>query len=284
MAGLWDVADWTALSESSPRLADVDTLQYHHSTVTSRAAARALYEPGGRVVSPNLQLHDGVLYGICDPYTRRAFTSGVPAQDHRSNTVETDNLTGGPDWLIGMDNHNRLAQLMVDMYRESMLGGFYYGVGGLIEHRDVPGTYATACAGPDANSFYIIERAKVLHYGSNRKDKAMRIIYDTTKGVPDDNRRYIFIPGTTWLPVTAEESLVYATLINAIEGRTVATINWNAQQIAAAKRTIVAGAGGSGASPLQVAEEVGRTLAPALADLPAKTAVATVTEFKKAGN
>lgn len=181
MAGLYDVADWTELSESSPRAAAVDTLQIHHSTTTSRAAARSLYAAGGRQVSPNCQLHDGVLYGICDPRTRRAFTSGAPAADHRSLTVEVDNITLAPEWGIGTPNHERLAQLFADMYIAGLVGGLFYGMGGIIGHYDVPGSYATACPGPSMIFTWIIARARQIVSTPEQKANDMDIIRLTSK-------------------------------------------------------------------------------------------------------
>jgi hypothetical protein len=192
--GLYDVADWTALSESHARAARIDTLQVHHSTTTSRAAARALYNPGGRQVSPNDQLHDGVLYGICDPLTRRAFTSGSPSQDHRSLTVETDNITLAPEWGIGTANHERLAQLFADMYRLGLVVGLFYGQGGILGHYDVPGSYATACPGPSMIFSWIIERARQIVAGPSTggNDMQASLIYQALPG--GKSRRGLLIP------------------------------------------------------------------------------------------
>ena len=49
----FDVVRLTSFSESSPRIRDIDTLQYHHAATTSLDALEYNMEPGGREVSAN---------------------------------------------------------------------------------------------------------------------------------------------------------------------------------------------------------------------------------------
>lgn len=49
----FDATRLTAFSESSPRIRDIDTLQYHHAATTSLDALEYNMEPGGREVSAN---------------------------------------------------------------------------------------------------------------------------------------------------------------------------------------------------------------------------------------
>lgn len=154
-----DAIRHTALSESSPRRGTIDTLQYHHAAMTSLAGLERLMEPGGRVVSANYALAtDGTLIEKV-PVNRRALTSAT-VFDNRCLTVETVNTTAGPQWGISDASHRRMGLLAADMMREGLLTGLYYGPGGIIGHRDVPGTYATACPGPSYNADLILQYAR----------------------------------------------------------------------------------------------------------------------------
>lgn len=155
----YERADLTALTESRPRTAKIDTLQYHHGTVLSTAALRSLMNPGGRTVSSNLiATTDGELILVV-PFERRALTSASEF-DNRCITVETVNTTLGPDWGISDESHRRLGRLAAEMLQEGLLGGLHYGPGGIIGHRDVPGTYATACPGPSFDADLILKYAR----------------------------------------------------------------------------------------------------------------------------
>lgn len=165
MAGslnLFDAVDLTSASEYDSRLGEkVTTLQIHHSTGTSYAGTRALMDPGGRTVSSNgLMANDGTLYEVV-PLSQRSFTSAT-GFDRRCLTVECNNITLNPTWGIAEACKDRFARLAVNMLRLDLLKGLFYGEGGLIGHADVPGTYATACPGPDMHVPDIIERAKRL--------------------------------------------------------------------------------------------------------------------------
>lgn len=166
MAGSWnlfDAVDLTADSESSPRTRGINTLQIHHATTTSYGALRALMAPGGRTVSANGGMaNDGTLYEIVRTSDRRAFTS-ASSFDNQSLTVEVCNTTLGPEWGISAACRTRLARLAVGMYRAGILSGLYRGVGGIIGHSEVPGSYATACPGPDMHIDWIVAEAQRLY-------------------------------------------------------------------------------------------------------------------------
>lgn len=164
--GLFDRVDLTAHSESSSRNGErVDTLQIHHATTFNYGALRSLMAPGGRTVSANGALDkDGTLYEVVE-LGRRAFTSAT-GFDRRCLTVETVNTSGAPTWGISDESRERLARLAVAMYRAGVLGGFHRGPGGIIGHSEVPGTYATACPGPDMRLDWIAERARTLNAGA----------------------------------------------------------------------------------------------------------------------
>jgi hypothetical protein len=173
---LFDSQWLTALSESDSRYGTaIDTLQTHHTAYPSLEGSRALMNPGGRTVSANGLLDvTGWLYEVVQ-LDRRAFTS-ASGFDRRCLTVETVNSTGSPHWGIDPRSRERLAQLMVAMFRAGMLRGLYYGVGGIIEHKDVPGSYATACAGPSMDTAWIIARANEIYALSNTSQESSSIM------------------------------------------------------------------------------------------------------------
>lgn len=160
---LYDQVWLTADSESSPRGSTVvDTLQIHHTAYPNLAGSRALMDPGGRTVSANgLLAPDGTLYEVV-PLNRRAFTS-ASRFDYRCLTEETVNESGAPEWRIPVASRERLAELAVAMLRAGILKGLYRGAGGIIGHYEVPGTYPTACPGPDMNLDWINSRAVQLY-------------------------------------------------------------------------------------------------------------------------
>lgn len=138
----------------------VTTLQLHHMAGTSLSVLLGLMQPGGRRVSANFALSTtGELINVV-PLNMRAFTSASQF-DEECYTVETVNTGGSPLWPISEASHRRAAKLLAEMHLE--LGvGLHYGRGGVIGHRDVPGTYATSCPGPGMNFNQIIQWAKEL--------------------------------------------------------------------------------------------------------------------------
>lgn len=166
----WDKTKLTGDSEYGSRNGEkIDTLQVHHMAGRSLALLIDLMMPGGRRVSANGALDtDGTLVNVV-PVWARPFTSASPF-DRRSLTVETVNTTGPDAWGISDASHERLAKLLAEMHVEFGTK-LEYGVGGLIFHRDVPGTYATACPGPSMDGDRIIRRAKEI-VGGNTTEPA----------------------------------------------------------------------------------------------------------------
>lgn len=150
-----DVEWWTSESESSPRQRTITVLQPHHTASTSLQGSRGLMDPGGREVSANGLLDiDGTLYGVVVPW-RRAFTSATTF-DHDSFTVECVNSSGDPTWGLTDAQHRRLGKLAAEI---AALNGRTPGADMIVQHRDVPGTYATACAGPSYNGALVLQYA-----------------------------------------------------------------------------------------------------------------------------
>lgn len=158
--GLADVVNLTNQeTESDPRNRATTTLQIHHTAGTSDAGSRALMDPGGRTVSANyLLLRDGTLMEVI-LLGRRAYTS-ASGFDHESITVEVVNQTAGPEWGISETQRRRLAKLARDLHALSLIHRLDRGVGGIIGHFEVPGTYATACPGPSMQLDHISALAK----------------------------------------------------------------------------------------------------------------------------
>lgn len=173
---LFDGVDLTSSTEWASRFgAAIDTLQVHHTTTTSYDGARDLMDPGGRVVSSNgLMSNTGYLAEVV-LLLMRAFTSGS-VYDRRCLTVEVCNLTLGPEWLISDASRERLAQLAVAMFRAGILGSLTRAH--IIGHNEVPGSYATACPGPNMLLDWIVARAQQIYAGGSGsgKDKHMRIV------------------------------------------------------------------------------------------------------------
>lgn len=138
---------YTSDSEYSPRNRKLNTLQPHHATTTSLSGLESLMDPGGRTVSANEAIGPYGQRVRKVPKNQRAFTSAT-AFDNQSYTVEVCNTSLGPEWGISDEAHRALAEIAVELYLEGNLDGFHYGPGGILFHRDVPGTYATACPGP----------------------------------------------------------------------------------------------------------------------------------------
>lgn len=179
----FDFSDLTAESESDPRRGDYDTLQWHHSVTTTYEAARDLMDPGGRTVSANgLMTADGRL-GLVVDLSRRAFTS-ASSFDHRSLTVECVNTSGAPDYGLSDATHRRLGRVLADMVREGR-SQVIYGPGGLIQHKDVPGSYSTACAGPSADSDRVLAYASQYLTKPQSKRNTMTTNYVKISSSPD---------------------------------------------------------------------------------------------------
>lgn len=157
-----DSVNYTSSSEYSPRTRSITHLQIHHATTTSLSGLRALMAPGGRTVSANGAMgNDGHLMGVV-PENMRAFTSAT-SFDNNSYTIEVCNTTLSPDWGISDACHWRLAQVAVDLHRQY---GMPLDRAHIIGHREVPGTYATACPGPSMDLDRIVRYAHALLSGT----------------------------------------------------------------------------------------------------------------------
>lgn len=182
-------------SESDPRRYPVGYLQIHHAATTSTTGARSLMDPGGRTVSSNgLLAPDGHLYEVV-LLNRRAYTSATTF-DHYSLTVETVNTSGANTWGISEASRLRLAKLAVDMFRAGLLGSLTRAH--IIGHNEVPGTYATACPGPDMLLDHIVQLAQQLFAGGTapapkrrRIKVAAALVFDKDRG-PNDGTSYSY--------------------------------------------------------------------------------------------
>ena len=140
----------------------VSRLIVHHTAGGTNDGNVALLSTGARDVSANYcLLTTAELVGIV-PEEYRAWTSGSPAADNPSITVETVNTSGEPDWLVSDAQIERLAQLAADLCVR-------YGWGSLdrnrvIGHRQVA---QTACPGPYLYPLldWIVERGNMILAG-----------------------------------------------------------------------------------------------------------------------
>jgi N-acetyl-anhydromuramyl-L-alanine amidase AmpD len=183
--GLADVVRHTAASEWASRQGEpITTLQAHHTAYPNDEGSYQLMLPGGRTVSANyLLMRDGTLVEVV-PGQFRAFTSAT-GFDRQCLTVETVNQTGAPQWGISEVQRRRLAKLHRDMAKAGLpTTPGRRGIGGLIGHSEVPGTYATACPGPDMNLDHIAAMAAADATAEPippREDTDMRYLHTPTR-------------------------------------------------------------------------------------------------------
>lgn len=171
-----DATRYTTSSEFSPRNRKLDTLQIHHATTTSLSGLEMLMAPGGRTVSANEAMGSDGYRVRKVPKQMRAFTS-ASSFDNQSYTVEVCNTSLAPTWGISEAAHRRLAELAVELYRDGDLGSLSRRH--IIQHREVPGTYATACAGPSMDMDRIVRYAVELFNTPTRPAKRPTITEDT---------------------------------------------------------------------------------------------------------
>lgn len=177
--GLFDRLDHTSSSEWDSREGyAITTLQDHHTAYPNDAGSRALMDAGGRTVSANgLLLRDGTLVEVV-PGQFRAFTSASSA-DKWSLTVEVVNQTAGPEWGISEAQRRRLAKLHQDMARAGLpTTPGKRGQGGLMGHNETPGSYATACPGPDMHNDHIARLAAGPYLGASVEEETTETEYD----------------------------------------------------------------------------------------------------------
>ena len=187
---MFDRVDYTSPSEWSSRNGEqIDTEQIHHTAYPDDEGSRRLMDKGGRSVSANgLLLQDGTLVEVV-PVQYRAHTS-ASGYDRRSLTIEVVNQSGGPEWRISEKQRVRLAKLAQDMHRHGLLGGLNRRY--IIGHNETPGSYPTACPGPDMNVDHIAALAAGPTIGAPptptippiRKETTMHLAY-IPKAAPD---------------------------------------------------------------------------------------------------
>jgi hypothetical protein len=160
----FDSIDLTAPSEYATRGGErISVLQIHHATTTSLSGLRALMSPGGRTVSANVAMGSDGHRKLVVPIDKRAYTSATPF-DRRSVTVEVCNTSLAPNWGISDGAHEALAHMAAEMHAEF---GMSLDRQHIIGHREVPGTYATACPGPSMNLDRIVRRAREIAEGDD---------------------------------------------------------------------------------------------------------------------
>lgn len=141
---------------SSPRTARIELFIIHHYagfTPPDQAWNRFM-TANDRDVCPTWQVNaDGSVFECMDPDRRRPWTSG--AVDNRAVTVETQNITGAPDWLCSDASHEAIAALVAFAHAR---WGIPLDRSHVIGHREAPGAYATACPG-GINLDWIVTRA-----------------------------------------------------------------------------------------------------------------------------
>lgn len=162
---------------SSPRTARIELFIIHHYagfTPPDQAFARFM-TANDRDVCPTWQINaDGSVFECMDPDRRRPWTSG--AVDNRAVTVETQNITGAPDWLCSDASHEAIANLVAFAHAR---WGIPLDRAHVIGHREAPGAYATACPG-GINLDWIVTRARQLTTPTVPKEDNMAIVIRRT--------------------------------------------------------------------------------------------------------
>lgn len=136
----------------------IDSIGHHHTAGTSLEVALALFQPGGRTVSPNYCIR-GKDIVLVVPEEYRAWTSSSGSDDARSITYEIVNSTGSPDWQFDPDTIASVIALDLDISRRYGIVP-RYALPGYWQHKNLyewfGRSYATSCAGPSFNIESII--------------------------------------------------------------------------------------------------------------------------------
>lgn len=260
MAGTYPGASWAGVSPNkSPRQGKVQLFIVHHwagGYVNPPAAAVAqrnvFMGANSRQVSPNWQVNwDGSVWEIVPPDQYRAWTTG--AIDHQAVTVETQNISGPPNWGISRESMEAIAQLVA---WSSARYGFPIQRGavnpddsvarlGVVGHRETPAgkSTGTACPGPSMDLDWIVNRAREITGGvpvaatttDKEEDHDMYAIRQI--GIPDSG--IIIRPGTPPYPLAAQvfeaEASTYGLTIREIPDWRYATAvreQWTAYNVA----------------------------------------------------
>jgi hypothetical protein len=151
--------------------------------------------------------------------------------------VECCNTTLHPEWGISAATRTRLAQLAVDMFRAGLLGSLTRTH--IIGHSEVPGTYPTACPGPDMHLDAIVAEAQAIYNGTTTTST-------TDKG--DIIMRYIWGPDRGGMVTTETDGVFYPSnaeeaehLSAAYAGMDTSTRGWDVLRQAALNRQAQAG-------------------------------------------
>jgi LysM repeat protein len=127
-----------------------------HHWAGVRGGDSRLTNPNEQVSANYILYSDGRLVGQV-PEENRAWTSGSPAADNQSITVETQNTEVGGDWPVSDAAIAKLTELIADVARRYGWGSV--GDSNVIGHREV---YATACPGP-----YLFSRLPAITESAN---------------------------------------------------------------------------------------------------------------------
>ena len=119
----------------------VSRMVIHHWAGTSGGLER-LGNPNVDVSANYLILSDGTIVSQV-PEEYRAWTSGSPAADNPSITVEVQNSTGAPDWKISAKAYDALTRLIADVAERH--GFATLSSSNVKGHQDFA---PTACPGP----------------------------------------------------------------------------------------------------------------------------------------
>jgi LysM repeat protein len=127
-----------------------------HHWAGVRGGDSRLTNPSEQVSANYILYSDGRLVGQV-PEDKRAWTSGSPAADNQSITVETQNTSVGGDWPVSDAAIAKLTELIADVARRYGWGSV--GDANVIGHREVA---ATACPGP-----YLFSRLPAITENAN---------------------------------------------------------------------------------------------------------------------
>ncbi|WP_336628450.1 MULTISPECIES: peptidoglycan-binding protein [unclassified Microbacterium] len=160
--GVW-LGKW-----SDNREARTDKVRYfvvHHAADPRDPATQVqrFMSPNDRSVSPTWFVGaDGIARKIVHPDDRQWTTGRII--DQQAVTVETQNVTGAPTWLISDESHEQIAQLVVWAAKRY---GFPIDRQHVLGHSEAraaldPSIGATACPGPSMDLDRIVKRAREL--------------------------------------------------------------------------------------------------------------------------
>lgn len=178
--GTYPGASWSGVSPNkSRRQGRVQLFIVHHwaggygsNPIASAIGQRNVFmSANSRDVSPNWQVNfDGSVWEIVPPDEYRAWTTGTI--DHQAVTVETQNISGAPNWGISAASHEAIAQLVAwasvrygfPIQRGAVNSNNTVAVPGVVGHNETPAgkSTGTACPGPSMDLNWIVNRAREI--------------------------------------------------------------------------------------------------------------------------